>query len=82
LAGKRAKVAPLEETRSTKVPLADVFVSLDIETNVAYLVCETTAGLRWKELSRADAEFLVTMGANSQIRLGATRTATRSSEER
>jgi hypothetical protein len=71
----------MESPESLRVPLEDVFVSLDIGANVAYLVCETSAGLRWKELSREDAEFLAAMGARSQIRLGSTRTAVTSSDD-
>jgi hypothetical protein len=78
---KRTKLGPVESPESLRVPLEDVFVSLDIEANVAYLVCETTSGLRWKELSRADAEFLAAMGTRSRIRLGSTWTAVTSSDD-
>lgn len=54
---------------STTIPIGDVFVSIDLEANVAYVAYESTSGLRWKELSRADGELLATLGASSQVLL-------------
>ncbi len=52
------------------VPIEGVFVSLDLETDLAYVVCESSTGLRWKQLPREDAELLASLGARAEVRLG------------
>ena len=53
--------------KHTTLEAPGVFVSIDLTGDVAYLVhdCDTT--LRWREISRADVELLLAMGAHAQV---------------
>jgi hypothetical protein len=47
------------------VALEDVFVSIDLDGDVAYVAYEDESAIRWEEVARADGELLVRMGARS-----------------
>jgi hypothetical protein len=48
----------------------DLFVSIDLAQNVAYVVNDCQASLHWQEIPRRDAELLVAMGAHSVVTIG------------
>ena len=48
----------------------DLFVSIDLAQNVAYVVNDCQASLHWQEIPRRDAELLVAMGASSVVTIG------------
>ena len=54
---------------SRTLPLDDVFVSIDLDGEVAHIACDGGDGIRWKALPRADGELLVRLGAGAQVRL-------------
>jgi hypothetical protein len=54
------------------LPLEKVFVSIDLDGDVAYVTYEAKSGIRWEELSRPDGELLASLGARSHIHLGST----------
>jgi hypothetical protein len=51
----------------TTLEAAGVFVSFDLTPDVAYVVHDCNSTLRWREISRNDAELLVAMGAHAQV---------------
>ena len=53
--------------RGTTLRVADVFISFDLPREVAYLVHDCNSMLRWREISRPEAELLVVMGAHAQV---------------
>ena len=57
------------------VPASELFVAIDPTQDVAYAVHDERGALRWTEVTRSDAELLVTMGARARIELGSPRTA-------
>lgn len=57
------------EPADARTPIEDVFVSLDMATDLAYVVCPSASGLLRKEVSRADGELLSALGASSQVHL-------------
>lgn len=52
------------------VPIEGVFVSLDLESDLAYVVWESRTGLCWKQLPREDAELLASLGARAEVQFG------------
>ena len=67
--GTGSVVVSLQEDEVVAVPVGDVFVSIDLGSDLAYVACEGDASIRWKEVSRTDGELLVTMGARAEIQL-------------
>lgn len=61
--------APTDTERVGSVALEDVFVSIDLGGDVAYVACEDGSAIRWQEVPRAEGELLVRMGARSEIHL-------------
>jgi hypothetical protein len=51
----------------TTLEAAGGFVSFDLTRDVAYVVHDCNSTLRWREISRTDAELLVAMGAHAQV---------------
>jgi hypothetical protein len=51
----------------------DLFVSIDLTEDVAYVVHDCSSTLRWREISRADAELLVAMGDVADVPAGDTK---------
>ncbi len=70
--GSAAFVVPTSETGSA-IPLREVFVSVDLDANVAHVVCESGTGLRWKEVPISDAVLLAALGARTHVGLPAQR---------
>lgn len=58
-----------DEGSFAAIPLHDLFVSIDLDRNTAHVVYSHSSALHWEELSRANAEMLVTMGVRAQIHL-------------
>ena len=56
---------------SGTLPLDDVFVSIDLDDDVAHIACDGGDGIRWKALPRADGELLVRLGASAHVPLPA-----------
>ena len=67
----------------TLVPLGSLFVSIDLDREVAHVAYETDTGIRWDDLTRANGEFLARLGARAQIVVGpATTSGIRSASAR
>jgi len=58
------------ESGGSLTAIDDVFISIDLDTDVAYVAYEDGSGIRWDEVSRADGELLASMGGLSLIHLG------------
>ena len=54
------------------VAVEDVFVAMDLDDDVAYVAYEDESAIRWDEVSRAEGELMVRMGARAHIHLGST----------
>jgi hypothetical protein len=50
-------------------PVDELFVSVDFKRDIAYVAYGHSSALHWEELSRANAEVLVAMGAGAQVQL-------------
>lgn len=62
-------VALLPEGEPDAVALEDVFVSIDLCADMAYLAYEDGSSIHWGEVSRADGELLVSAGVRAQVQL-------------
>lgn len=51
------------------VALEDVFVSIDLDGDVAYVAYEDESAIRWEEVARAEGELLVRLGARAHLHL-------------
>lgn len=61
----------MNETRGgTVVPLESVFVSIDLEDDIAYVAYEGESGIWWEEVSRTHGELVARLGAHAQVQLG------------
>ena len=54
----------------TVVPVGRVFVSIDLEDDVAYVAYEGESGIRWEEVARPRAELVARLGAYVEVQLG------------
>ena len=58
---------PVGGAGRTWVPLGSVFVSIDLDREVAHVAYETETGIKWGDLTRADGELLARLGVRAQI---------------
>ena len=49
------------------VLLQSLFVSIDLEADVAYVAYEDDSSIKWDELPRVDGEFLAGLGAKAVV---------------
>jgi hypothetical protein len=61
---------PCGDNVPTTQKVDDLFVSIDLTEDVAYVVHDCSPTLRWREISRADAELLVAMEVHAQVAMG------------
>ena len=54
---------------ASEVPIENVFVSIDLGADVAYVAYEDESSIKWDQLSRTDAEFMAGLGARTAIHL-------------
>ncbi|HZA41091.1 MAG TPA: hypothetical protein VFA00_10750 [Actinomycetota bacterium] len=66
---KTLAIASKGSAEMNAIPLEDVFVSNDLNGDVAHVAYDGKSGIRWKEVSREDGELLATLGARSHIHL-------------
>jgi hypothetical protein len=52
------------------VPLETVFVSIDLDSDIALVAYDGESGIRWDEVSREAGELLARLGARAQVHLG------------
>jgi hypothetical protein len=64
---------PCGDNVPTTQKVDDLFVSIDLTEDVAYVVHDCSSTLRWREISRADAELLVAMGDVADVPAGDTK---------
>jgi hypothetical protein len=71
MTGTRNAVATsLLDRGGSLVALEELFVSIDLDADVAYVAYEEESAIHWDEVSRADGGLLARMGARSLIHLG------------
>ena len=58
-------------TESTTAAAQELFVYLDATRDVAYVVHDGGTGLHWEEISRRDAELLMSIGARALVEIAA-----------
>jgi hypothetical protein len=61
---------PCGDNVPTTQKVDDLFVSIDLTGDVVYVVHDCSSTLHRREISRADAELLVAMGAHAQVAMG------------
>jgi hypothetical protein len=64
---------PCGDNVPTTQKVDDLFVSIDLTGDVAYVVHDCSSTLLPREISRADAELLVAMEAHAQVAIGVPR---------
>jgi hypothetical protein len=65
--GTRCGSAQQRSHAGDDVDLDGVFVSLDLDADVAYVAYDGDSGIAWGELPRAAGEFLATLGARTHV---------------
>ena len=61
---------PISGAAPTSVPLGNVFVSIDLDREVAHVAFETDTGIKWGDITRANGELLARLGARAEIVVG------------
>ena len=61
---------PCGHDESATQNVDDVSVAIDLTRDVAYVVHGCTDAPHWQEISRADAELLVAVGAHAHVVIG------------
>ena len=67
----RGQVRLAQGDKSVVVDAYDVFVSIDLGRDVAYIAYRVSEGLRWAEITLSGAGFLLAIGAPTQVDLRA-----------